>query len=103
MHHLHFEHGCVQPRIIVALHDHQRVPRAILGRDKPRRIATLPGTADSQALPLSQCVIREAVMAPDDVSVGRLHWSRLLREITREKLAERSLTDKADTGRILLG
>src|SRR3954469_19617992 len=79
------------------LHYHQFVfGDAFLG-DVP----SLPGAAQSDALPLPDGVEGEADVLADGLSVGRLDRTRNLRQVAVEKIAEGPLADEADASRVL--
>ena len=86
----------------MALHDGQHVAREILAGDEPSGLVCAALSADAQALTLPERVIREPLMPPDDAAVRGLDRTRRLGQIPGEKVAERSLADKADSSRVLL-
>ncbi len=93
----------VEQRMVVALHDDERVARVILARDEPRQVAAFLRPADPQPLPLAERVVGETVMAPDDRAVRRFDRPRCPRQILRQEVAKRPLADEADARRVLLG
>ena len=66
--------AAIQQRMVVPLHDDQRIARGVLARDEPRRVAARARAADAQALPLPERVVREPLMpptrTPSGVSIG---------------------------------
>ena len=49
----------IEQRMVVPLHDDERIARAILAGDEPRRVAAVARAADAEALPLAERVVRE--------------------------------------------
>ncbi|TWG78706.1 hypothetical protein L602_000900000100 [Cupriavidus gilardii J11] len=88
--------------MVVPLHHVQRIAGHVLARDIPGVAAAIAAAAQANALALSQRVEGQPDMLADDLAVGRLHRSRFGRQIAIEKIAEWTLADKADPGRILL-
>src|SRR5215471_10980268 len=100
-----FEINCarVEARIVVPLHNHQRIAREVLRGNEPRLVASATGSAHAKPLALSERVIGEAMMPAENLSLRRLDGPRLARQIAREKIAERALANEADACRVLLG
>src|SRR5690606_19839345 len=69
---------------------------------QPGVIAGPLQAADAQPLALTYGVVHQAVMAADDLAVGGLDLAGLGGQIAFEKVAEATLPDEADAGRILL-
>ena len=97
-----------QPRMVVALHDVQRVAGHVLARDEPRRRSLPPrscapsrrrcrcpcaGPACRTLRPTCSPTVRPSVV---------LDRARLVRQVAVQEFAERALADEADAGRILL-
>ncbi len=89
--------------MIVALHDDERIARAILARDEPRQVAAFLRPADPQPLPLAERVVGETVMAPDNRAARRFDRPRCPWQILRQEVAKGPLADEADARRVLLG
>src|SRR6266581_725067 len=89
--------------MIASLHDDQLVLVEVLPRNVPGPAFGALEPADSDALALADGIERKPDVLADDLSLGRAHRARLLRQIAAEKLPERPLADKADSGRAALG
>src|SRR4029078_13176257 len=83
--------------MVMTLHHHQLVRRQVLRRDVPR----LSGAPQADTLALADRVEREPDVLANDPPCAVDHRSRLLRQITVEELAERTLADEADSRRVL--
>ena len=75
VHFLRVDHRPVEQRMVVPLHDDQRVARVVLGRDEPRQVAAVARAADPQALPLARACSRRGRDGcrrprPSGVSIG---------------------------------
>src|ERR1035437_7148937 len=90
-----------QGGVVVPLHHDQAIVRHILARHEPWFSRSLPGSADSQTLALSDGVERKTDVLPDNATLRRAHFARFSRQIATQKFAERALADEADTGTVL--
>src|SRR5215467_10644263 len=89
-----------EQRMVVTLHRDQRVASCILRGDIPRRLRTTAAATDVQPLALTERVEGESLVHAEMLAVGRFDRPRVFRNITREKLAKRPLTNEADTGAV---
>src|SRR5262245_15966808 len=89
-----------EQRMIVTLHDDQRVASCILRGDIPRRLRTTAAATDVQPLALTERVEGESLVHAEMLAVGRFDRPRVFRDIACEKLAKRPLTNEADTGAV---
>src|SRR5204863_9246871 len=90
-----------QQRMIMPLHDDERVFGEILLRHVPRLGFAAPGAADADALALADRIERQTDVLADLAAFRRTDRTRLARHIALQKIAKRPLADKAAPGRIL--
>src|SRR5690606_23493120 len=92
-----------QPRVVVALHHHQRVAGQVLAGDEPRVAAALALAPHAQALALTQRVEGQPQVLADDPAVVAHDGPGLRGQVAVQELAEGPLADEADAGGVLLG
>jgi hypothetical protein len=96
------EARAVQPGVIGALHDHERVAREVLAGHEPWRIAAALAAADAEPAALAKRVALETSVPPDHRAMFGLDRARLSGQPASDKVAEGPLADEADPGRIAL-
>ena len=89
--------------MVVPLHHDQRIAGHVLGSDKPRIGVAVFLPADTEALPLPQRVIHQALMLTNDSALGRFHVTWVAWQVAFEKFAEVALADEADAGAVFFG
>jgi hypothetical protein len=88
--------------MIVSLHDDQHVARRLFPGDVPGRFAGAGNASDTETLALSERVVHQPMVTPDDLARGRLDIAGQRRNISRQKFPEGALADEADAGTVLL-
>src|SRR5688500_8246050 len=91
-----------EERMVVALHHDERIGVAMFLGYVPRLAGRAAFSSYSDALALADRVEREPDVLPDDFSFRGLDGSRHSRQIAVQEIAERTLADEADAGRVLL-
>src|SRR5438309_1731856 len=89
-----------QQRMIVSLHDDERVALAILRRYVPGLLGVAVPSAQPQAAALSERIERESLVGPEPLPGGRFDGPGGPGEEARQKLAKRALADEADAGAV---
>jgi len=94
--------GCetrtVQPGVIGALHDHERVARDVLAGDEPRCITAVTPAADAEPAALAKRVALETAVPPDHRAMFGLDGADLPGQPAADKITEGPFADEADTG-----
>ena len=85
-----------------SLHHDERVPRKVLRRHEPGRIAASAQAADAEPAALTERVTFEAAVSADHRAVHRLDRSGAGRQPRADECAEWALADEADSRRVAL-
>src|SRR5688572_6451083 len=88
--------------VIVALDDHQRVPRTVLDRHVPGGFVAAALATDHEAFPLPERVKGQAAVSPEAFAFRRLDRAWVVLEKLCEELPKGALADEADTGAVRL-
>src|SRR5689334_44666 len=88
--------------MVAPLHGDQCVARHVLAGDEPRRRGTVAHASDAKPLALADRVIRESIVVAHVRAFGIDDRPGRSRQIAREEIAKRPLTDEADAGRVAL-
>src|SRR5437763_13067841 len=89
-----------QQRMIVSLHDDERVALAILRRHVPGLLGVAVPSAQAQAGALAERIERQSLVGPEPLPGGRFDGPGGPLEEARQKLAKRALADEADAGAV---
>src|SRR6266404_5153796 len=89
-----------QQRMIVSLHDNERIALGILRRYVPGLLGVAVPSAQPQAAALAERIERESLVGPEPLSGGRFDGPGGPGEEARQKLAKRALADEADAGAV---
>jgi hypothetical protein len=92
----------VQPGVIGALHDHERIAREVLAGDEPGRITAALAAADAEPAALSERVALETAVPPDHGALFGLDRAGPAGQPATDEVAEWPLADEADPRRIAL-
>ena len=97
-----FQVGRVEVRVVITLPDVKDVLVDVLADHEPGLVALLVPT-ETQAAPLTDCVVHQPHVLTDDLTVDGLHVPRLGRDVLAEEFPEVAiLTDEADPDGVLL-
>src|SRR2546423_3257278 len=94
------EGAACQQRMIVSLHDDERVAGAVFRRHIPGLLGVPVPSAQLEPAALAERIERKSLMGPEPLPGGRFDGPGGAREEARQKLAERALADEADTGAV---
>ena len=89
-----------QTRVFMALRNNQNVVFDVFIDHIPRFFGAVFGATDTQTFTLTEGVIHQPLVLTNFIAIDGNDFARLRREITAQELAEFTLADKADTGRI---
>ena len=84
----------------MALSNNQNVVFDVFVHHIPRFFGTFFGATDTQTFTLTESVIHQPLVLTNFIAIDGNDFARLRREITAQELAEFTLADKADTGRV---
>lgn len=93
----------MQRRMIPALNHNERVARKILAGHEPGRRSAILQAAHTEPAALSERVARKALVPADDLAVRRFDRTRISGQPGFQEIAERTLADETDAGRVALG
>src|SRR5438045_7306426 len=88
--------------MIMALNHDQYIVVHIFRGHIPRCFVTICLPTDTQSMTLSQCVVHQAAMVADSLSISAVYLARLRRKIFLQEFCEGTFADKADTSAIFL-
>ena len=92
----------MQQGMVASLNDNQGVPRQILAGDEPGSFAGASHAANAEAAALAERIALETPVLTDDGTVHSLNWAGTRRQPGPDELAEGTLADETDTGRVPL-
>src|SRR5262245_13890042 len=94
--------GAMERGMLRTLHHDEHIAREVLARDEPGRVATARETADAEAAALAERVALEPAVTPDHAAVLGLDRAGPSGQPLPHELAEGTLSDEADSGRVAL-
>ncbi len=88
--------------MIRPLHDDEDIPRRVLGGDVPGRLAAARQPADAETTALAERVAFESDVPAEEGAVCGFDRPRFTWKEATDELAERTLADETDAGRVAL-
>ena len=92
----------MQQGMVAALNDNQDVPRQVLAGDEPGCFAGAWQATDSEAAALAERIALESPVLADDGAIHRLDRAGTRRQPGPDEVAEGTLADETDAGRVPL-